>query len=40
MNFGHMDDMDNIDSMNYILNYDHVNDTNGIYYNDAMAIDG
>jgi hypothetical protein len=26
--------------MNYISNYDNVNDTNGIYYNDAMTIDG
>jgi hypothetical protein len=40
MKFGHMDEMDNIDSMNYISNYDHVNDTNGLYYNNAMTIDG
>jgi hypothetical protein len=26
--------------MNYISNYDHVNDINGIYYNDAMTIHG
>jgi hypothetical protein len=28
MKFGHMDEMDNIDNMNYILKHDHVNDTN------------
>jgi hypothetical protein len=28
MKFGHMDEMDNIDNMHYILKHDHVNDTN------------
>jgi hypothetical protein len=38
MKFGNMDEMDNINTMNY-RKRDHVNETNGIPHNDAIKLD-
>ncbi len=38
MKFGNMDEMDNINIMNY-RKCDHVNETNGIHHNDAIKLD-